>query len=63
MMQWSNLTKLVLSFNIVIPMIHTLRPLMLLSLVSLTVEDPDLALKNVLISRYDVIISPKLLPS
>ena len=63
MMQWSNLTKCGLFFNIVSPAVHTLFPSVLQCLDSCGIEALILILKKVLNCRYDFIIGPKLLPS
>ena len=62
-MQWSNLTKCGLFFNIVSPVAHTLLSSVLQRLDSCGVEALILILKKVLNSRYDLIIGPILLPS
>ena len=63
MMQWFNLTKCGLLFNIVSPAVHTLLPLVLQRLDSCGIEALLLILEKVLNCRYDHIISPILLPS
>ena len=63
MMQWSNLTKCGLFFNIVSPEVHTLLPSVLQRLNSCNIEAVILILKKVLNCRYDVIVGPILLPS
>ena len=56
MMQWSNLTKCGLFFNIVFPAVYTLLPLVLQRLDSCGIEALILILEKVLNCRYDVII-------
>ena len=67
MMQWSNLTKCGLFFNIVSPAgaaVHTLLPLVLLQrLDSRGIEALILIFEKVFNCRYDLIIGPILLPS
>ena len=63
MMQWSNLTKCGLFFNIVSPAVHTLLLSVLQRLDSHGIEALILILEKVLSCRYDLIIRQILLPS
>ena len=66
MIQWSNLTKCGLFFNIVSPAVHALLPSVLQRLDSRGIEALILILeeeKQILNCRYDLIIGPILLPS
>ena len=63
MMQWSNLTKCGLFFNIVSSAVHTLLPSVLQRLDSCGIEALILILEKVLNCRYDLIIGSILLPS
>ena len=63
MMQWSNLTKCGLFFNIFFPAVHTLLPLVLQHLDSCGIEVLIMILGKVLNCRYDLIIGLTLLPS
>ena len=63
MMQWSNLAKCGLFFNIVSPVVHTLLPLVLQHLDSCGIEALILILKTVINSIYDLIIGRILLSS
>ena len=62
MMQWWNLTKCGLVFNIVSPAVHTLLPSVLKGLDSCGIEALILILEKDLNCRYDLIIGPLLLP-
>ena len=63
MMQWLNLTRCGLYSNLVSPVVHTLLPLVLHCLDSCDIEVLILILEKVLNCRYNLIISPILLPS
>ena len=62
-MQWSNLTKCGLFFNIVSPTVYTLLSSVLQRLDSRGIEALILILEKVPNYRYDLIIGPRLLPS
>ena len=64
MMQWLNLTKCGVFFNMSLPCkVHTLLPSVLQRLDSRGTEALILILEKVLICRYELIIGPILLPS
>ena len=63
MMQWSNLTKCGLFFNIVFPAVHTFIPSVLQRLNSSGIESLILILEKVLNCRYYLIIDSILLSS
>ena len=63
MMQWSNLAKCGLFFNIVFPVVHTPLPLVMQHLDSFGIEALIPILQKVLNCRYDLIIGPIMLPS
>ena len=63
MMQWLNLTKYGLFFNMVSPTVNTLLPSVLQHLDSCRIEALILILEKVLNCRYNLVISPIMFPS